>query len=185
MHWDLVFPRGNEEGLVAMAERLGFHEIVLCYPVKDPLLRERAKEAERLSTRIKVSFAVLATSQQEAMRAKQLAGALVATPFPGAFEDKRVTHVIGLERGARDFLHHRGSGLTQVSLREAARTGKTLLVDAGALLDGALHPGVVLGRVLQNNGFFRKEDVPVRVVSAAREPLRMRAPRDLQDLLRL
>lgn len=188
MTQDLVFPQGNEEALVAMARKLGFQELLLCYQLKDPLLKERKKEIEKLATKdLKVSLAIIVTNQQDVMRAKQLCENVVALPFPGAFEDKRVTHVFGIESGRReDFLHHRNSGLTQVSLRDALRTGKTLLVDAGALFDGEKHPSVILGRILQNNQFLRKEpDVPVRVVSGAREPLRMRAPRDLQDLLRL
>ncbi len=188
MHWDLVFPNGNEERLLEMAERLGFSELMLCYELKDPLLKERAKEVAKLSTpKVKAAFAIIVENQQDVAKAKHLATHIIATPFPAAFEDKRVTHVIGIERGTRDdFLHHRNSGLTQVSLRECARTGKTVLVDAGALLDGKRHPAVVFGRMLQNNGFYRKEpDVPVRVISGADTPLRMRAPRDLQDLLHL
>ena len=188
MHWDLVFPNGNEERLVEMAQRLGFAQLLLCYPVSDSLLKERRAEVERLTTpRLKTEFAIIVENQQDVAKAKHLATHIIATPFPAAFEDKRVTHVIGLERGTRaDFLHHRNSGLSQVSLRECARTGKTLLVDAGALLDGKRHPGVILGRMLQNNGFYRKEpDVAVRVISGAGTPLRMRAPRDLQDLLHL
>ncbi len=189
-HWDLVFPNGNEERLLEMAERLGFSELMLCYELKDPLLKDRAKEVAKLSTpKVKATFAILVTNQNDVAKAKQLTANIIATPFQGVFEDKRITHVIGLEGGRRDdFLHHRNSGLTQVGLRECARTGKTILVDAGALLQETQthHPSVILGRMLQNNEFYRKEyDVPVRVISAASEPLKMRAPRDMMDLLKL
>lgn len=186
MPTDLVFPRGNEEHLVEMALRLGFTHLILCYELKDPLIKERAKEVKMLEHEgLTTEFAVMVRNQDEVGKARNYTAAIVAIGRPELFEDKRVAYMIDFEAGKRDdFIHHRNSGLSQVSINNATRTGKQLLVNAHNLL-GQLPQSVVLGRMMQNNNFFRKYKPDVLVVSGAREPLEMRAPRDLQNLLSL
>lgn len=185
MTFDLVFPQGNEERLCAMARELGFSQLLLCYPLSDPLIKERKEELCKLSRDIAVTFAIFAKNQQEVQKARKLTEHVVAPGVPGTFEDKRVRYVIDYESGKRkDFVHHRNAGLTQVFVKHAIRTGKTLLVNA-AQLHGSVPAHVVLGRMMQNNMLYRKYGPSVRVVSGARAPLEMRAPRDLQNLLAL
>lgn len=185
MFKDLVFPKGNEEQLLRMAERLGFSHVIFCYQLKDPLLKDRAKEIAMLAhERISTEFAILVTNQQDVAKAKSLTKSVVGVARPEMFEDKRVAYIIDFESGKRDdFIHHRNSGLNQVFIEQAKRTEKTLLVDAGQLLFGQVPQPVVLGRIKQNNDFFKKYRPDVIVVSGAHEPLEMRAPRDLQNLL--
>jgi RNase P/RNase MRP subunit p30 len=187
MPTDLVFPKGNEEHLAGMAKRLGITHLILCYSLKDPLLKDRAKEVAILSHEgFTTEFAILVTSQQEVSKAMHLTKSIVAIARPEFFEDKRVGYIIDFEGGRRDdFIHHRNSGLNQVFIAQAKRTNKTLLVDARQLLFGQLPQPVVLGRVKQNNDFFKKYKPNVLVVSGAHEALEMRAPRDLQNLLNL
>jgi RNase P/RNase MRP subunit p30 len=184
---DLVFPHGNEEHLAQMAQRLGVRHLILCYELKDPLLRERAKEVAMLShDGFTAEFAVLVASQQDVSRARNYTKSIVATARPELFEDKRVAYVIDFESGRRDdFIHHRNSGLNQVFIENAKRTGKVLLVNAHNLIAGKLPQAVILGRIMQNNTFFRKYRPGLLVVSGAMEPLEMRAPRDLQNLLNI
>ena len=188
-HPDLVFPRGNEEHLAAMAMRLGIRHLILCYELKDPLLRTRMKEVAMLThpdRGFSTEFAVLVASQAEVGKAHNLTKSVVAIARPELFEDRRVSYIIDMESGRRDdFIHHRNSGLNQVFLDQAVRGDKTLLVNAHALLAGPLPQPVILGRMLQNNTFYRKYSPRVVVVSGAREPLEMRPWRDLQHLLTL
>src|SRR5207253_7981913 len=115
-----------------------------------------------------------------------IAKSLVGIARPELFEDKRITYIIDFESGKRDdFIHHRNSGLNQVFIEQAKRGGKVLLVDAHQLLFGRLPPAIVLGRIKQNNDFFKKYKPDIIVVSGAREALEMRAPRDLQNLLNI
>lgn len=187
MPTDLVFPKGNEEHLVEMSLRLGFTHLILCYDLKDPLIRERAKEVKMLEhEHFTTEFAVMVRNQDEVGKARNLTKSIVAIGRPELFEDKRVAYVIDFEAGRRDdFIHHRNSGLNQVFISNATRTDKVLLVNAHNLLFGQLPQAVVLGRIMQNNTFIRKYKPGVVVVSGAREPLEMRAPRDLQNLLNL
>jgi RNase P/RNase MRP subunit p30 len=185
MHTDLVFPKGNEEHLIHMAERLGFQHVIFCYTLKDPLLKDRGKEVAMLAhDGITTEFAIIVTNQQEVAKARSITRSVIGIARPELFEDKRISHIIGFESGKRDdFIHHRNSGLSQVFIEQAKRTGKILLVDARQLLFGQLPQPVVLGRMKQNNDFFKKYKPDVIVISGAREPLEMRAPRDLQNLL--
>lgn len=186
-HFDVVFPHGNETHLVHMAERLGITHIIFCYTLKDSLLKSRAKEIEKLSDparRITTEFAILVSNQQDVSRAKSITKTVIGTARPELFEDKRVTHIIDMESGRRDdFIHHRNSGLNQVFIANAIIGDKTLLVDAKQLLFGDQPRAVVLGRIRQNNIFYKKYAPRVMAVSGASEPLEMRPWRDLQNLL--
>jgi RNase P/RNase MRP subunit p30 len=111
---------------------------------------------------------------------------IIGIARPELFEDKRVSHIIDMESGRRDdFIHHRNSGLNQVFIESAKRTDKTLLVDAHQLLFERIPPAVVLGRIMQNNIFYKKYAPRALVISGASEPLEMRPWRDLQNLLRV
>jgi len=186
---DLVFPRGNEEHLVEMGKRLGIRHMIFCYSLKDPLLKERTKEVAILADpehTFTTEFAILVTNQQDVSRAKSLHATVIGLARPELFEDKRVDYLIDMESGRRDdFIHHRNSGLNQVFIAQGIRTDKTLLLDARQLLFSDIPPAVVLGRIMQNNEFYRKMLPRVIVVSGACEPLEMRSYKDLQNLLRL
>ena len=185
-HTDLVFPQGNEEHLVKMAKRLGVRHLILCYTLKNPLLKERKKEVAILAEKtLTTEFAIMVRDQNDISRAKSFSASIVAVGRHEMFEDKRVNYLIDFEMGRRDdFIHHRNSGLNQVFIAAAKRSDKTLLVNANNLLYGDDH-AVTLGRIMQNNAFFKKYSPNVLVVSGAREPLQMRAPRDLRALLDL
>jgi RNase P/RNase MRP subunit p30 len=184
---DLVFPKGNEERFVDMALRLGTKHLVFCYELKDPLLKDRQKEVKMLEHQeFTTEFAILVRTQDDVAKAKNLTRSIVAIARQELFEDKRVMYIIDFEGGKRDdFIHHRNSGLNQVFINHAKRTGKILLVNARQLISGAIPPAVVLGRMKQNNDFFKKYAPDAFVVSGAHEPLEMRAPKDLQNLLLL
>lgn len=180
---DLVFPEENERELMLMAKRLGFQRLLLCYRFKDPLLKERKARLPK-DPALETVFCVLVQSQAQVDQARSVTPEIVARGEPWAFEDKRIRYVIDFESGKRqDFIHHRNSGLNQVFIANAMRTGATLLVNARQLFGD--RPEAVLGRMMQNNEFFRKYRPSVVAVSGAADPLQMRAPRDLANLLQL
>jgi len=180
---DLVFPNNNEEKLVVMAKLLGVRELMLCYPLADRDIQLRQREVKKLSGKVVTRFGVLVDRQADVQKALRLTNDIVARGVPWVYDDKRVRFVMDMEAGKRrDFTHHRNSGLNQVFIKKAMASGKTFLVNASLLYgDNA----TVLGRMIQNNTFFRKYKPDVLVVSGASTPLGMRNPRDLQALLRL
>ena len=168
-----------------MAERLGFSHLILCYPLSDPLLKNRAKEVAMLATaKITTEFAILVPNQESIAKAQRYTKSVVAKGQQEYYDDKRVQYVLDFENGGRpDFLHHRHSGLNQVFIHAGIRTSKCFLVNMHNLLFGAQHRAVILGRIQQNNDFFKKYAPNVLTISGATEPLEMRAPRDLQNIL--
>jgi RNase P/RNase MRP subunit p30 len=184
---DLVFPKNNEEHLAQMAIRLGITHLIFCYGLKDPLLKSRQKEVAMLAhDKLSTEFAVLVTNQQEVSKARTLTRSIIGIAKPEMFEDKRVGYIIDMEMGKRDdFIHHRNSGLSQVFIEQAKRTEKVLLVNMNNLITNALPQPILLGRIMQNNDFYKKYRPDVLVVSGAREPLQMRPPRDMQAFLLL
>ncbi len=184
---DVVFPKNNETRLLEMARLLGTREVMLVYPVSDPSLKQRKGEVERLSGTVGTvvtRFGILVSEHREVQRAKGLSPDIVAISRPWVYDDKRVRWVLNMENGRRaDFTHHRNSGLNQVFIRKAIRTGKTFLINLNLLLSDGRE--TLLGRVLQNNRFFRKYRPDVLVVSGCSLPLEMRSEKDRGSLLRL
>ncbi|MBR9700601.1 hypothetical protein GOV11_01925 [Candidatus Woesearchaeota archaeon] len=182
--FDLVFPKGNETKLVEMAKELGFTELMLCYSLSDKMLKQRVKEVQTLSKGIAVSLAVLVKNQQDVQKARAFTRNIIGIGKTWIFEDKRVSHVINFESGKReDFIHHRNSGLSQVSIKNCMRTDKIFLVNIAQLHCEQQH--IILGRMMQNNRFFKKYKPKVNVVSGAAQALEMRAPKDLENFLSL
>lgn len=183
---DFVFPENNEQQLLEMAERLGFRKLVFCYHIDDPHLRARKEELQESAPSLEIDLAVVVESQQQVQKARKITRNVIGVARREFFDDKRVRHIIDFESGRRsDFIHHRNSGLTQVLINKAILRDITLLVDFRQLIAGKPAQHVVLGRMMQNNQFFRKYRPRVRIVSGARHTLEMRAPRDLQNFLLL
>jgi RNase P/RNase MRP subunit p30 len=185
MPTDVVFPKNNEEHLCEMAKRLGFTHLIFVYDLKDPLLKDREKEIAKLASEsFSTEFAIIVTNQQEISKARSICKTIIGIGRPELFEDKRITHIIDFESGKRDdFIHHRNSGLNQVFIEQAIRSEKTLLINASQLFVALQPQAIILGRMKQNNDFFKKYKPTVLVVSGAQEPLEMRAPRDLENIL--
>jgi hypothetical protein len=183
---DLCFPHGNEEALCQMALALGTTHLILCYPLSDPLVKDRKKEVAMLAHEgLTTEFAVIVRNQDEVAKAMHLTRTIVGPARLELYEDKRVTHLIGIESGRReDFIHHRNSGLTQVLIAQAIRTEKTLLVDLSAL-HGPFPQPVIIGRIMQNNTLFKKYAPRTLVVSAGKTPFDLRSPHDRANFLRI
>lgn len=168
-----------------MAKKLGIKELLLMYNLSDPMLKQRYSEAKKLADeKINVELAIFVNSQQEVIKAKSLTKHIVGRER--LYEDKRVKYLIDFESSRKpDFIHHRRGGLTQVHVKTAVRTGKTILVNANPLITNKLHQSVLLGRFQQNSALFKKYGADVKVVSGATRSLDMRAPKDLDNLLKL
>jgi len=91
---------------------------------------------------------------------------------------KKPIAVFGLELSKRpDFIHHRASGLDQVTARMAAEKGVAI-----GFAFSSLHSKYAIGRVRQNIKLCRKYKVAMMIASLATHPYEMRAPNDLRSL---
>ncbi|HLC85387.1 MAG TPA: hypothetical protein VJH22_06360 [Candidatus Nanoarchaeia archaeon] len=175
MAQDFVYPQNNEAQFVAMARRLGIGELVFVYREAPPPLQ--------VFEGVKVSHAVV-IKDKPLPRMINLIDDAQKTRF--ASEHPMVWGLCGIERGQKDFLHHRGSGINQVIAKMLAKNQKHYLLDFSLLLH-APQPerSRLMGRMAQNLCLCKKFGVAVHIASFARSPQGMRSTKDLQALLRL
>ena len=178
MNPDIVFPNGNENEFLEIAEKLGFKSIVLAYNGIDKIPKKLP------DSKIKISTAIVAEEKQ-IQKAKSKAD-LVLFKSTGndrwVFEKSQADIIFGLEAAQKkDFMHHRASGLNQVLCKIAAQKGKAIAFDFSAVLNSkGMLRAQIIGRMMQNARFCRKYKVKAILASFAKSPYEMRASKDLE-----
>lgn len=173
MH-DIVFPQGNEEEFVKMAEKLGIKSITFVY--SDP------KQFYTKKTEIKYDCAVLCQPPKiPSMKSKKI-------PYlcPASRD--------AIERGAplvfafeitedKDHTHYRRSGLNQVLCKLATQKNVAIGFSLHTMLTSeGRKRAMIMGRIMQNIIFLRKYKTNVKIASFATNPYEMRAPSDVSSL---
>lgn len=169
---DIVFPKGNEEDLLVMAQRLGLSGLVFVYDKKDDFFKGKsslkvinALRADGAKVRRARDSGVVSVSL-DGSRESIEAGASVVFGFESVFE--------------RDHTHFRKSGLNQVLCKLAASKNVLVGVSFARLLESSGEARAVLfGRLLQNVSLCRKFGVGLCVVSGASVPFGLRSQSDL------
>jgi len=166
--------KGNETELIAMAEKLGFRELILLHEHKKPLgsvlssAKMKIHQAALISTLNEISginheIMVFAPAQRE------------------FFESRRVEFVIDAEADSgKDLFFQRRAGLDEAMCKLAKEKTKTLVFDLRLLCDNA-----ALGRMMQNARLCRKYKLKTIVATFASSPFQMRAPKDLEGFSRM
>ncbi|MFH0869941.1 MAG: hypothetical protein V1866_02700 [archaeon] len=171
---DILMPRGNEAELIALAEKLGFRELVLLYEHKKP------SSPTPSSVKVKIRQAVLVSTLNEINGINQEI-MIVAPAQREFFESKRVGFVIDAESDpGRDLFFQRRAGLDEAMCKLAKEKTTTLVFDLRLLRDNA-----ALGRMMQNAALCRKYKLKTVVATFAFSPLQMRAPKDLEGFSRM
>lgn len=173
MH-DVVFPQGNEEDFLKIAEKLGIKSLTFVY--------SDAKEFYIKKSEIKYDCAVLCQPQKiPAMKSKK-------TPYlcPAGRD--------AIERGApltfnfeitedKDHTHYRRSGLNQVLCKLATQKNVVIGFSLHTLLSSeGRKRATIMGRIMQNIIFLRKYKTNVKIASFATNPYEMRAPSEIVSL---
>lgn len=176
---DFVFPNGDEQSYIKIAERLGYTSLVLCYkqPVKIDSLQKK--------TDIKLYIAILANGNS-AMKLRNKADLLIASDADARhlIEKTPVKLVFELESSNRkDFIHQRNSGLNHIIARIASEKSKIIGFSFRSLLDArGMLRAQLIGRMTQNIKICRKYKVKMALASFADNPYKMRSPHDLKAL---
>lgn len=174
---DVVVPKGNEKQFIKRAKLLGYTHLVMCYqkvPEKVPADRD-----------LKITVARFAPSNPKRQKGVMVIAA-DSSKVRQAAEHPAVDALVGMEKDQRDFIHHRGSGINQVIARLLARKEKEYYFDFSLLLHAqAKTRGQLIGRMRQNMMLLKKAGVKVQMVSMAKDPSMMRAPKDLQAVMRM
>ena len=184
MVMDIVFPNGNEQEFIKMAERLGVSELVFAcskFPVKLPtstsklnirtaLLTEPNKVA---SARGKVDFVITKASATEQDRF--------------LFEKAKPDIVFDLEQSQRpDGIFQRNSGLNHIMAALAAKNSIAIGFSFSSILNSSgFRRAQIMGRMAQNLILCRKYKVKTLFASFARNPWEMRSEHDLKSFFGL
>lgn len=171
---DVVFPDGNEELFLRMAERLGFSEMIFLY--------KKAVPMKVFDSRVKVRRAFLVDNIKDVERALRDFEMVFAPARREFFENKKVGFLIDAESvDFKDSFHQRRSGLDDAMCKLASEREKTLVFDISQFSFSDL----ALGRMMQNARLCRKYRLNSLVASFAKTPFEMRAPKDLEGLARV
>jgi RNase P/RNase MRP subunit p30 len=174
---DIVFPEGNEEKFMQMAEKLGYKSLVFCYASPKDV------EPFRKKTSIKILSAIMVDSRT-AQKMKGKADLLISScsgDIRQMVEATPVDILIDAESSRnKDFIHHRNSGLNHI-IANLASAKKKAMGFSGALAIGSrgMFRAQVMGRMMQNVRLCRKYKVKMVIASFAKAPFGMRSPHDL------
>jgi RNase P/RNase MRP subunit p30 len=176
MYCDIVFPNKNEKEFIAMASLLGYSDLCFAY--------EKEKNLSNLQAKTKVNLhSAIITDAKNVKKAKKLADVVIvkAANNRHIIEKAKPDIIFGLEESpAKDFIHHRNSGLNHV-LCELARINKVMVGFSFNFIlktKGMLRSQII-GRMSQNIRLCRKYKVTTAISSFATNPYEMRSPHDL------
>ncbi|HME87260.1 MAG TPA: RNase P subunit p30 family protein [Candidatus Nanoarchaeia archaeon] len=154
---DYVIANGNEKEFIAIAEKLGYTELVFIDGTL-PMIKSKIK----LSTSKRIA-------KSDSSKDRML------------IEGKRIDILYDLELEKRkDHTHFRNSGMNQV----IAKLMKEKNVSYGVSVSQLLHANPeqkanILGRMLQNIKICKKYKVSIVLASFGKSPFDMRDPKDL------
>lgn len=175
---DVVFPKDNEELLLARAKELGAN-IEFVYEPKNFKVRSlfiRATSLKDIDSSRKLAkkarFVVASSNDEKVIRK------IMETKWIKFFTDIETST-------GRDHTHYRRSNFNQVLAYLAKENKKTYLVDFSRLLklDGKKRI-LLIGRIMQNIRICQKFRIPVSIATFARDTYGLRNPKDLQAVLR-
>jgi len=171
---DVVFPDGNEESFIRMAERLGYSEIIFLY--------KRIVPPAQFNSKLKIKRAFLVDNLRDVECAERDFEMVFAPAIREFFEAKKVGFLVDAESvDGKDSFHQRRSGLDDAMCKLASEKDKTLVFDISQFSFSDL----ALGRMMQNARLCRKYKLKTLVASFASAPLEMRAPKDVEGFARL
>lgn len=175
--FDVVFPEGNENEFIRIAQVLGLEGLVFVYSSKADFFSESAPIAIKNALYIK---------PEQIHRARSL-GALAVCPASREAIERGADVVFGFELSSRDDkTHYRKSGLNQVLCRLASRKGVKIGFSFRSILDSPnQRRAVVLGRMAQNALLCEKFEAPIAFASFAKRPSGMRSSSDMASVMRL
>ncbi|NOZ80873.1 MAG: hypothetical protein GXP63_04320 [DPANN group archaeon] len=181
--FDIVVPDGNEEGLIRMAERLGYTGLVFLVAQQKLLGAEQARLALlQEHTSLSLRPGLLLSGRE--MRGQRRDLTIVSRPQDPrlVIEQRGADFLLGVELlERRDRMHHRSSGLNQVLAKLAREKEVGLAFSFNAVLDAPDEVfSLLMGRMRQNIRLASKYGVAVRIGSLASSPLEMRNPLDLR-----
>lgn len=184
---DIVFPNGNENEFLSMAEKLGYDEMIFCYE-NDGKINIVEEKIKKINGKVKIGFCLKADKKN----IQKMASGKNLVLFESDRENDRwvieknnPSIIFGFEdEKAKDFIHHRNSGLNQVLCKMMSAKGIKYGLPLSSLLESKdNYRAQIIGRVKQNIKLCRKYKIKMKSFSFAKDPYQMRSPKDVASLL--
>ncbi len=183
---DYVYYNEDKYSLIRTAELLGIKH--LCFIVLGPDLEKQASEVGSLSNE-NVSFSVgmIVGSRKYSNKARSLGAEKVYVHDKGndirdIIREDSPDVIFGIERQKRDFMHHRASGLNQISAKSMKDQDVSLGIDLGFLRTTKYRSGV-MGRMMQNINLAKKYNLKIECASLAKSWNDMVPPKEVKSLI--
>jgi len=167
---DLLFPKENEEVLLARTKILGYTHIILCYPGLE-------KNRDISYPGIKVTFAVTGTSKIAVSRLIEAKHDLRTQ-----LEQSKQLLVVAPNFSHQDPFHSRATGFNQVLCKIMEKHKHTLVIFISDLL---ADQGKYLGRVQQHFRLAKKFKFEILLATGASSEYGLKSAYDLSSLYRL
>lgn len=187
MKTDYVFPMHNESKFIRNAELLGYKQLFLIYEyTKGFDYKKYSQEIARLNKKSKVILLLgLIADSKDVQKALNMTkfvfvNAIDESSIRKIVEKSRPYAVFNLEYQKKDFIHHKNSGLNQITCR-LLKQNKISLGFSFSFLLHSNNRQFLIGRMMQNICFARKFRFAAKIGSFATHPDDMRSPPDLKS----
>ncbi len=187
MFEDFVHYGDDLERIKATAERLGFSKLNIVAGAKDINGVTKMTEGPSTDLSLEIFLAVENRKDADLARRKGLRTIFIYggdQDIRSAITEIRPDIITNLEYQKRDFMHHRSSGLNQVTAKLLAENGIAVGINIG-FLKSTKYKGEVMGRMSQNIALCKKYGVSLKAFSLARSWNGMSSPKDMISLLRV
>ena len=171
---DIIRSSPHIKETIATAKRMGFPTSIIARTPK-----------EKRHDITGVLHAIICTTPKEIHQSKGKSDLII---FSGSEDIRKAIEagpdiICDTETASRkDFIHHRHSGLNQVTIQIAKEKGVTVGIAFSTLLHSK-NRHILFGRIRQNIRLCRKYKVPLRIFTLAQQPLDTRSPADLISFL--
>lgn len=179
---DIVFPKNNEKEFIQLAEELEVKTLCFLYSID-----EFDKKQKEYDTKVKILSGIY-TEEKKIQKARKKSNIVVVTKVDdvrGCVERFKPDILFGMEQDTKkDYMHQRNAGINHA----ICNLGKKKEVSFGFLLSDILYSRkkeVLLGRMRQNIGLFRKYGNRMIIATGAKNPYQMRNMRDLAELFNI
>ena len=180
---DVVMPNNNEKEFVRIAEKLGYKSLLFLYTFDNFINKKIFNNGTT-----KTYNGILANQKNiqkvnNKFRNKKVFIAIKSSNSDReTIEEKQANLVFSLEeKGRKDFMHQRGSGLDHILAKLAHQNNIILGFSLNSIINSNKR-NVILGRIMQNIKLCRKYKVKTVIGSFTQNPMEMRSPQDIVSL---
>jgi RNase P/RNase MRP subunit p30 len=182
---DIVMPNNNEKKFIAIAGRLGYTGLLFLYDF-DGYFEKQKNPIQ--SSKIRIYAGIIANPRNIDHVKNKIKDKNIFTVIQSSYGDREIIErskanlIFSLEeKGGRDFIHHRSSGLDHVLCKLARENGISIGFSINSIFKSE-NRHLIMGRITQNIKLCSKYEVKTLIASFAQNPFEMRSALDIKSL---